>query len=1509
MRPLEKSSRNKLEKTAKDAREVAEAGARAALEQMGVESSEAYSHLSEDQRDLRRRLRAHGRQLGDKRDATGKQEIELLAEETAYQHWHRMLFARFLAENDLLMYPDPDEPVAVTIEECEDMAEDEGAKNGWELAARYASRMLPQIFRQDSPVLELELPPEHQQKLETMLADLPDEVFTASDSIGWVYQFWQAKRKDEVNAAGVKIGARELPAVTQLFTEQYMVDFLLDNSLGAWWADRRLSPEDLKTAKTEEKLRQKVSIPGVPLNYLRFVKVTRASSSGASDSAPASVPVSSKVTRASSSGFSKPPAAFDESSLKKTSGENVPHWTCDNATYHVSFRLADAVPKSQTQQWLRERQSILDNAMRMRRDLTPQEEKKVRYLYSERIERYLDAGHGECHLANPKAAETVANALRFFEGKRYRLHAWCVMPNHVHVIVEPFEKESLSSIIHSWKSYTANECNKLLGLRGQFWQKDAYNHIIRTEKEYGFQIQYVWNNPEKAKLNNWRWRWRIDLDCGSLAGSDREDRHGSVSSGKPDQDGLVTSMERGRHGAGASDRPDQDGLVTLWEPAAGTMEGWPEHLGELKTLDPCCGSGHFLVSAFLMLVPMRMELESLSPREAVDRVLAENIHGLEIDKRCVELAAFSLALTAWRYPEAGGYRPLPEFNVACSGLSVHIPKTEWKNVARALPDKSYLPIALDWLHDQFKDAAVLGSLMDPAKAEVASLIDWDSIVPLLDQALKNNQSEETLESGVLAQGLAKCTQLLVQKYTWVITNVPYLVRGKQSEKLHKFCARHYKEAKNDLATVFFERCLQMCEGGGTTSVVLPQNWLFLTTYKKFREKLLKSEKWNFIARLGPGAFETISGEVVKAILIILSRHKGNQSFQLWSDDSRGARPGWFGYLRGMDVSDSTAAFEKNMHLRTLKIKSVEQVKQLNNPDARIVIDKIEVGNLLEKYAVALAGINTGDYPRWGRNFWEVDKKGDEWVFQQTTTLRTAFYSGLTQIFKWCGGKGEYLEYINSLNGRLGGSWKRGVNAWGMAGVVVSQMRYLPVAKYAGSAIDSNISAVIPNNQSHLASLYAFCSSNVFQKEVRKIDQKLNVTNATFSKVSFDLDYWKIIAEKEYPKGLPGPHSDDPTQWIFHGHPCDSVIWDEDKKWTALGPKHSGNSVLHVAIVRLLGYRWPAEYMVTRPSWSGEKKEPASEDLRVASDRPDQDGLVTSDAPEQDGLVAPDKPDQDGLATTGGMELADEAWELVKRAKELWPYADEDGIVCIPPVRGEMNAEDRLENLLAEAYGNEWSPSRKSELLKQADHAGKSMESWLRDRFFAQHCKLFQNRPFIWHIWDGLRDGFAALVNYHKLDYKNLETLIYTYLGDWIRCQRQDMADGIDGAEEKLAAAEALKKRLELILEGEAPYDIFVRWKPIEEQPIGWNPDLNDGVRLNIRPFMTVPDVKKKGAGVLRDKPNIKWGKDRGKDVPSAPWYDLGPKYGGKKGDRINDHHLTIAEKKEARSKKKREAEK
>jgi hypothetical protein len=401
------------------------------------------------------------------------------------------------------------------------------------------------------------------------------------------------------------------------------------------------------------------------------------------------------------------------------------------------------------------------------------------------------------------------------------------------------------------------------------------------------------------------------------------------------------------------------------------------------------------------------------------------------------------------------------------------------------------------------------------------------------------------------------------------------------------------------------------------------------------------------------------------------------------------------------------------------------------------------------------------------------------------------------------------------------------------------MRILLPYQFAKQHLHQNVAILLPHNPSHLPAIWCFCSSPQYNEAVRRIDQKLNVTNATLVKVPFDLDYWTRVAEEKYPNGLPKPYSDDPTQWIFHGHPCASVVWDENTKTTSAGQVRIDATVLQIAVARLLGYRWPAEL------------------------------------------------DTD-------MELADEQRALVNSCEALLQFADDDGIVCIPAVRGELCAADRLLDILVAAYGNNWKSDTLSSLLAACDHSGKTLDSWLREKFFAQHCKLFQHRPFIWQIWDGLKDGFSALVNYHSFDYKKLETLIYTYLGDWITRQKQDLADKVDGAQEKLDAAERLKKKLELILEGQTPYDIFVRWKPLAEQSIGWNPDLNDGVRLNIRPFIT--------AEVLRfnKKPqiNVSWDKDRGKDVESAPWYTV---FGG---ERINDHHLTLEEKRKAREGKK-----
>jgi hypothetical protein len=217
MLTLTKDKRNLPGKAVLQARDTAESGAKKALHTIGVDDSDTPSHLSSEQRELRRALRAQAKQLGDVEDSQkpGTDSILHLTEKIAYDKWHRMLFARFLAENNLLI--SPEHQVAVTLEECNDLAPERGLRDGWQVAAMFAAEMLPQIFRADDPSGQIVLAPEDRAALQHYVIDLPKGIFLSDDALGWVYQFWQEKRKDEVNRSEKKIGADELAPVTQLF--------------------------------------------------------------------------------------------------------------------------------------------------------------------------------------------------------------------------------------------------------------------------------------------------------------------------------------------------------------------------------------------------------------------------------------------------------------------------------------------------------------------------------------------------------------------------------------------------------------------------------------------------------------------------------------------------------------------------------------------------------------------------------------------------------------------------------------------------------------------------------------------------------------------------------------------------------------------------------------------------------------------------------------------------------------------------------------------------------------------------------------------------------------------------------------------------------------------------------------------------------------------------------------------------------------------------------------------
>ena len=1053
---LNSKQRSQLEKAVIKARRLSVRGAYNTLKAFAVDNNEPYAHMSADERALRNQLRSKARLLGDSTTAIGGHTIDKLAYELAYEYWHQMLFAKFLEANSLLMHPEHE--IAVSMEECEELGQEEGFDDKWQAAASYASKMLPAIFRQDDPLMQLKYATEDRLALEELIEDIAEDVFQADDSLGWVYQYWQTEEKERINAEGNKIDGDSISAVTQLFTEPYMVHFLIDNTLGAWWTARN---------------------PGVTSPY----------------------------------GF--------------------------------------------------------------------------KYL------RTLDDG----------------------------------------------------------------------------------------------------------------------------------------------------------------------------TPAAGSFKGWPETLSEITMLDPCMGSGHFVVDVFMAMAALRMHDEGLSKSEACDAVIRDNIHGLELDARCTQIAAFNLALTGWKF--CGAYRILPEMNLACCGIAPTGKKEDWVKLANSEQDgakKERLKGGLARMYDLFQQAPELGSLIDPTTIEKdAFTSDFEELLPILKIALENEMDNEQLERGIMAAGIAKAGNILSTKFDLVITNYPFLGSGKIADKLNIYVQKNYPKSKYDLATVFVEKTHQsFLKKTGINAYVSPNAWLTLGSYKKFREFIINNKSIKLIADLGSRAFSQIGGEVVKVTLSIINNEINNLN-----------------HLTIIDCKLSNSPLRKENDLIQSKIYRQDQKGQLKNPNSVISFHNFKSDNLLLNYAISPRGIVNGDIEFWTREFQEIN---DFYLFNWepliTAPIDSALYNGRNKIINWnTEGKGMLRPGL-------------GNEAYGKKGVIVGRMSSMYTSLYLGELYDQTAAVIIPSNEKLIPAIWEFCNDDKFKEEVRKLDGRMGVTPATLLKVNFDEKTYIDLTKKKYPNGLPKPYSDDPTQWLFHGHPLHTA------------------SPLQVTIARLMGYEWPAEN------------------------------------------------DED-------MELSDEAKEKIKGIKALELPFDEDGIVCIPSVNGEASASDRIRENIIAIWGDVYDGSTLSKLIAQEGSKKRDIESYLRDDYFTQHFKLFKNRPFIWHIWDGRKDGFAALVNYHKLDKATLEKLIYTYLGDWINQCELKMQNNVSGADGLLSAAKALKEKLVLILEGEPPFDLFIRWKSLEEQAIGWEPDINDGVRMNVYPFIE--------AGVLRKKFNVKWGKDRGKNPSGSHW--------------------------------------
>jgi putative transposase len=186
--------------------------------------------------------------------------------------------------------------------------------------------------------------------------------------------------------------------------------------------------------------------------------------------------------------------AYDPRETVEQLSGNLPHWRQKSVTYFVTFRTADSLPREKLAQWVSERADWL------RENREPHSDSQLRHYYERfpvRLQKWLDEGHGECVLQKPSLRGIVEDGLRYFDRERHLLGEFVVIPNHVHAIVTPMRTHSLSAIVGSWKGFTARRINSELGQSGSFWQKESFDHIVRSPDSLHKFEEYIRRNSGK----------------------------------------------------------------------------------------------------------------------------------------------------------------------------------------------------------------------------------------------------------------------------------------------------------------------------------------------------------------------------------------------------------------------------------------------------------------------------------------------------------------------------------------------------------------------------------------------------------------------------------------------------------------------------------------------------------------------------------------------------------------------------------------------------------------------------------------------------------------------------------------------------------------------------------------------------------------------------------------------------------------------------------------------------
>ena len=860
----------------------------------------------------------------------------------------------------------------------------------------------------------------------------------------------------------------------------------------------------------------------------------------------------------------------------------------------------------------------------------------------------------------------------------------------------------------------------------------------------------------------------------------------------------------------------------------------------IKVIDPCMGSGHILVYAFDVLMQIYTQM-GYTDKDAALSILENNLYGLDIDKRAFQLAYFAVLMKARQYHKFI-LKKQPQCHIYAIAESNGI---NMKHLAYfgAQLDELAKPVALNQMQEliaTLHDAKEYGSIISVAD------YDWDLLRQFAAEFDISGEMNLFDSFGIEAtqqrlQELVAVGEVLAQKYEVVVTNPPYMGSGGMGAKLSAYVKQNYPDTKSDMSTVMMEKMLAMCSKNGFMAMINIPVWMFLSSYEKLRNNILKQNSYLNMLHFGRGVFGSDFGTTA---FVIAKKHTDNYiaSYRRLFEkqgavDSVNVKEQWFFEGKGKYVA-----------------KQENFAKIPGAPVAYWVSEKVIDlfgKNKISDIASAKSGMTTTNNERFLRFWFEVEIRRIGFGYKSIDDTVDRLYKWFPfckggDFRRWAGNECYVVNWFNNgeeiRKAAQGASGGRLVNidcalqksiVWTKISSSIICLRYKNTGLFFSDAAPGLFS-----DDEKLMYILGLMNTKYAMKIINLINPTLNFVPGTIASIPI-FDGLPCISEvKQLVKQNISLSKSDwdafETSWDFTKHPLlrnKPTISEAYAEWeaecnTRFAQLKANEEELNRIFINIYGLQ--------------DELTPEVEDKDVTVRKADLQRDIKSLLSYAVGcMFGRYSLDVEGLAYAGG------AWD---ESKYVTFKPDEDNVI---PITDEDYFEDdiigRLIAWLKVVYGAETLEENlrfiADALGTSGDTARQKIRNYFLKDFFKDHCKIYQKRPIYWLYDSGKQNGFKALIYMHRYNADTSGQVRAEYLGKMEETYESEinrMQDIMDnGAGREVALAGKRKEKLQKQLHECRDYDAVLGHIALASIAI----DLDDGVKVNYVKVQTAKDGK------------------------------------------------------------------